>query len=1199
MTPRSLLVKSRPQRRVSYQPAKRCHWVVGLLLLCTSCTQSSADLKGSAEGENTDLAPITLFSQTGSGTNATSDQDTSFSALADAGAGQYGKLFELLTAEQTGVDFRMQMPDARKFLKEHMLLSVYGGICTGDFDGDGLADFFVTSPVGGGKLYRNRGEFRFEDVTTQVGIDLGDDFWGTGATFVDINNDGRLDLYACGYKSPNRLFINEVDEAGRVKFAERAHEYGLDYRGASMTMAFADIDNDGDLDGYLATTGVPPPPGTKFQVRFQNGKPYVLDHLKEYWELIYLPGDRAHRTEAGQYDHLFRNDGKRFTEITKQSGIDGAYFTLSATWWDYNGDNLPDLYVSNDFLGPDQLYENKGDGVFENVIQQVMPHTPWFSMGSDIGDVDNDGLIDLLATDMSATTHYRDKVMMGNMDDSGWFLEFAEPRQYMRNALYLNTGGDRVREAAFMTGIASTDWTWTPRLADFDNDGDLDLFVTNGALRDTMNSDLADYSTKELVEGSPQWAEFWADKPMYKEKNHAYRNDGQLHFDRTEEPWGLDREGTSFGAATADFDNDGDLDLVVSNADAPVSVYKNNSTDGNRLRVALKGTRSNRFGVGASVTLEVDGQKRVQYLTLSRGWLSSCEPVLHFGLGDAEKVDRITVQWPSGTRQVLEQVKANQLCVVVEPEQDPSDRSAAPIADRPTWFTQTPALEKLQHSEAPFDDFKVQPLLPNRLSRSGPAMAWADVDGDGRPDCYLGGCRGEAGQLWTTGGRSSGFKRTSSHVFSRDAESEDIDALFFDCDGDSDLDLYVVSGSNEAPLEDSSYADRLYLNEGKLGFQRAAEGVLPDARNSGSVVTAADFDGDGDQDLFVGSRCIPGQYPVTPASQLLINQNGKFVDQASESLSTVGLVTDALWADFTGDGQPDLLVATDWGPVKLFANRAGKLEEVTQDAKLDPLTGWWNSLSAGDIDNDGDVDFVATNFGLNTKYKASTEKPELLFYGDVDGSGERHIIEAKFEGDVCYPRRGLSCSSQAMPLIREKANTFHQFAISTLSDLYTDTRLNSSLRLEVVELKSGAFLNDGAGKFTFEPLPRLAQIAPSMSSCLADINADGNLDLILAQNFYGPQRETGHMDGGVGLVLAGKGDGSFLPLAARDSGVRVSGDARRVAVVDLNGDKLLDVVFAVNSGPSAAFLQSPVASLLPLVESASAKGIHEHAPKTE
>jgi hypothetical protein len=1076
-------------------------------------------------------------------------------------------LFELLPAAHTGIDFQLQWDHPEIHIKEFLLLNPCGGVCAGDYDGDGLPDIYVTSPSGGNRLFRNLGDFKFEDATESAGI-TDESFWGTGASFVDIDNDGDLDLFACGYTCPNKLLIND----GQGHFTDQAAKVGLAFDGASMMMSFADIDNDGDLDGYLATTGKRPPEGTEFKVRFEKRAgdgveiPVMPDHLQEFWELLYLPGDRVKRVEAAQFDRLFRNDSGNFTEVAAASGIVGPHFTLSATWWDYDEDGDPDLYVSNDYTGPDHLYRNRGDGTFEDVIAEVLPHTPWFSMGSDVGDLDGDGRIDLFASDMSATSHYRDKLMMGNMDEMGWFLEYPEPRQYMRNAVYLNTGAPRMREGAFLLGTAGTDWTWTPRLEDFDGDGRVDVFVTNGVMRDNMNSDLTQYSQQTFKPGSQEYIDFWLAQPMRKERNHALRNLGDAKFEKTGEAWGLDREGVSFGAATADFDGDGDPDLVVSNADAPLSIYRNRAGGAHRAVITLKGVTSNADGLGATVHLRAGGRKQTRFLTLARGWQSAGQSALFFGLGQSETIDELTVVWPGGSRQRFTGLAADQSYTITEAvgqEQPPAETKPAVL------FAASTSLDAAVHKERPFDDFAAEPLLPNRQSRLGPPLAWGDIDGDGDDDLFLGGAAGAPGRLLRNDGGGR-FEPTDSPALVADASSEDAVALLVDFDADGDADLFIGSGGVESPADDAAYRDRLYLNDGKGTFSAAPVERLPDRRTNTSAVAAADFDRDGDLDLFVGSRGVPGHYPLPQSSALLVHSSSAFV--VSDLLpSDPGLVTGALWSDANGDGWLDLLVTVEWGPTRLFLNREGRLEETTDASGLGARLGWWNGISGGDIDGDGDIDYLVTNFGLNTKYKASAEKPEMLYYGDFDGSGKANIVEAKYEGDTALPRRGFSCSQQAMPFLHDKMKTFHNFASASLTQLYTEESLESSVQLKADTLETGLWINDGAARFTWQPLPRIAQIAPSFGSALADLDADGDLDIALAQNSFSPQRETGRMDGGLGEVLLNDGSGSFTAPGPAATGIVVSGDAKSLTLADLNADGRPDLAFGMNDAPVAAF----------------------------
>jgi hypothetical protein len=1084
-------------------------------------------------------------------------------------------LFVELPPDRTGVQFQLQLRDMARYIHEMIHLSVYGGICTGDFDNDGLTDFYVTSPLGGNRLYRNLGDFRFEDVTESEGL-LDTNFWGTGATFVDINNDGLLDIYACGYRQPNRLYINQgKGPDGRVHFVEKAHEYGLDFNGASMTMAFGDFDRDGDLDAYLATTAIPPPAGVKFGVVYEGSKPVVPKQLQEYWGLLYPAGQRPVPTEAGQFDHFYRNDGGKFTEITSQAGIDGAFFTLSALWWDSDGDGWPDLYVSNDYLGPDKLYRNNGDGTFTDVIRQVIPHTPWSSMGTDIGDFNNDGLIDLMATDMVGSTHFRRNVMMGEATKREWFLEYAEPRQYIRNALYLNTGAGRMMEFAYQAGLPNTDWTWGPRIEDFDNDGRQDIFIANGMLRDVQNGDLGTYADRTYRGGSQQWAEFWATQALQKETNMVFRNLGGMRFEHAEIPWGLNRLGVSFGCATADFDNDGRLDLVVNNGDAPLSIYRNVGATGHSIRMRLKGTLSNRFGIGATVRLQAGGSAQVRYLTLARAWLSASEPILHFGLGVATRIDSLTIDWPCSPRQSFTNLEADRFYTISEPTNSgrvlvaPSKpgKLGTPL------FRATNLLDNISIVEPAFEDPAREPLLPWRLSQRAGCMAWGDVNGDGKTDLFIGAMPGQPARLFIRNAAGH-FEASAQPAFEVDTDCEDAAAVFFDANHNGQQDLLVVGGGVRHDPGDLSYRHRLYINDGKGHFSPAPKDALPAVTDGASCVVVADFDGDGLPDVLLGGRSVPGRYPLFSETHLWLNRGRKFVEATPAALRRPGIVTAALACDVDGDGKLDLVLTTFWGPVRYFHNEAAGLTERTTEVGLAERTGWWNAIAAGDIDSDGRPDFVVGNQGLNSVYHATPAAPELLFYGDLDGSGTSNLAGAYFVGEYGFPHDGLDKLSKAMPSLRARFPTYAKYAQAPIDDLFGMDRLRRSIRREANTLESGVFLNKKEG-FRFESLPPLAQIAPARDLALIDVDGDGRLDLVIGQNDFSLEPLVGRMDGGTSLVLLGKGQGRFEPLMPEASGVLVPEEVRRLAVTDLDGDGRADLVFRVSPGTFRCFVRLP------------------------
>ncbi len=1061
------------------------------------------------------------------------------------------KLFQRLGPE-AGISVPNLYNDPRMWgdrFRELTLGALETGVAVGDFDRDGNPDIFAVSKNGPCALYLQHSPGIFENLAAMTGVDCvaqDEKIGKIGATVVDINQDGWPDIYVCRYDAPNLLFVNNGDGT----FTERAKDYGLDIKDASVHASFADYDRDGYLDCYLVTN--------------------ILDFSK---------------APQGRRNYLLHNDGNgHFTDVTSKSGIWGLTQGHTAVWFDANGDGWPDIYVANDFETPDRFYLNKGDGTFADVVDERLPHVTYFSMSADSGDLNNDGLVDFVVTDMRDRDHAQFMTGMEEIGRGLWEMERVPDLipQYMWNAVYLNTGADRFTEVAHLTGMDATGWTFGTRLADLDNDGRLDVFFTCGMIRNFIDADIVDKQNRAPTLAAR--AAVWKDSAPRSETTLAYRNLGDLRFENVSAAWGLDEKTVAFGCAVADLFNTGNLDLVYANCNAPATVVRNNTATGHRVVIKLAGRAPNLDGIGAELRLESPTTgAQVRQLFTERGITASEPPVVHFGLGNDTKITKLTIRWPRGQVQILENLPADRRLTIAEPPLDPNfklppARLTTPANPR-ALFTEAAATAGLKHANTlrPFDELSRQRLLPRRLNGLGPVLATADVDADGLDDVFVSGTCGQSAELFLAQPDGT-FKSApaADQPWSADSECDGVGALFLDVDGDHAPDLLLVAGGVQKLDGDPLLDDRLYLNDGHGRFSAAPAGTLPADATSTLAAASADFDGDGRADLFVGGRVVPGKYPATPRSFLYRNDGGKFVDVTDElapGLRNIGMVTAAAFADLDGDKRPDLIVATEWGPVAYFHNTGHGFENLTAKTGLAAVTGWWSALAIADIDGDGRLDLVAGNVGLNTKYHATAAEPTMLYAGDFDGRGKNHLVEAQYEDGKLYPLRGRSKLAYAFPWLSKKFPTYKAYAAATIADLFPAEKLAAVQTLSATELASGVFLQRADGTFAFTPLPHSAQIAPINAILARDLDGDGALDLLLVGNNFGPEPNTGRFDGGLGVLLKGDAHGHFTALNPADSGILVPGDARSAILLRRGPAKTSAIAITRCEGPVLLFTQ--------------------------
>lgn len=1075
-------------------------------------------------------------------------------------------LFRLLPPEDSGISFINEIVDSDTVnILTYEYIYNGGGVGIGDFNNDGLKDIFFVGNIVPNRLYLNRGELNFEDVTEVAGINV-EGRWNSGVAVVDINADGWQDIYVTATMHPqpaqrrNMLFINKgLNGDGLPTFTDEAAQYGIADEGFSVTAAFFDYDRDNDLDLYVLTNERMDKVPTSYRAKITDGS-------------------------APNNDRLYRNNGDAtFTNVNHETGILIEGFGLGLAISDLNRDGWPDIYVSNDYQANDILYINNRDGTFTNRIGEYTGHQSQFSMGNDIADINNDALSDIITTDMLPETNYRKKTTIGNKSYATYIYNdrFGYEYQYIRNMLHLNNGlgqGIPFSEIGQLSGVHQTEWSWSPLFVDVDNDGYKDLIVTNGFPKDVTDKDFSNYRADVGNLATPG---FLNDSiPIVKIPNYAFRNNGDLTFTDATSKWGLGQKSFSNGAAFADLDNDGDVDYVTNNINNKAFVFENLSykqgsgskSSGGYLDIVLRGTGGNLQGLGAKVTLFSPAGLQYQECSVYRGYLSSVDATIHFGLG-SQSADSVWIEWPDGNFQKLIKPAVNQI-LTVEYKRNRDAPPARPVQPLVQEVSAQVGLEFV-HNEEDFIDFNQQRTLPHKFSQSGPGLAVGDINKDGLDDLVIGGSAGHQQSVFIQG-KNGSFRTLSKTVVNPAKKQEDQGLLLFDADGDRDLDLYVVAGGCEGS-DPSHYQDKLYINDGKGNFKEDLA-ALPETVSSGSCVRAADFDADGDLDLFVGGRVVPGSYPVIPQSYLLRNNAGKFTDVTNElcpELGRAGLVVDAIWSDYDGDGKRDLIVVGEFMPIMFFHNDGDRFTPQSSTG-IDKETGWWNSIASADFDLDGDIDYAVGNLGMNNNFQVSAAYPLKVFAKDFDGNGSIDPVMA------CYMRESMDDTVKKLfpvhfwdemnsqsPAFRRKFTRYKQFGNATLERLLTPAELKDAQVLEANQMNSVYIENLGNGKFAMRKLPVDVQVAPVYGMIAHDIDDDGFPDLLMVGNDYGNEVFAGKYDAFVGALLTGRGDGTFNVKPARESGFLVPKDAK--ALVRVTTDNADYYVATQNKSKLLAF----------------------------